>query len=71
MLNKRFSTVTKLGASKKFQASKFDDAEAVLIKWYKKVNNIPVPGNILREKALETVKKLNAENCNASNEWVE
>ena len=52
---------------------KLDDTEAVLIKWFKNVqsNNILALGNILKEKAIEIVKELNAENFNASNGWIE
>lgn len=61
------------GATKKFRMAGYPDLEECLITWFKQCRerNVPLGGNVLKEKAGQFAEKLGHKDFKISNGWLE
>jgi hypothetical protein len=58
---------------KRLRAAEFDDVENALLKWFNvaRSQNVPISGQILREKAATFAKKMHHDSFQCSNGWLD
>lgn len=69
----KISNIDVLSSRKRVRTCSYEDVNEAILRWFEaaRSNNLPLSGNLIREKALQFAKELNCPDFQASNGWLE